>query len=111
MRYVPMASVMTDRKSWPSRYRSTIQPSNRRSLPPTALSKSASCQTRPLSTPKPGTPPTSIETLALAVCGGVFQVTVPVFVTVVPIAAVAAIVARKRSVTDALGWSGPYTAE
>jgi hypothetical protein len=30
------------------------------------LSKSASCQTRPLSTPKPGTPPTSIETLALA---------------------------------------------
>ena len=31
-------------------------------------------------------PPTTIETLALAVCVGLFQVTTPVFVTTVPIA-------------------------
>ena len=34
----------------------------------------------------PGMPPTSIETLALAVCVGSFQLTCAVFVTVVPIA-------------------------
>src|SRR5690348_5579891 len=37
-----------------------------------------------------------IETLPLAVCGGVFHVTVPVLVTIVPAASVLPSVARKR---------------
>ena len=56
-------------------------------------------------------PPTATETLALAVCCGVFHVTTPVFVTVVPIARPASITARKRSTTDSPGCSGPYAPE
>src|SRR5215469_15783833 len=41
------------------------------------------------------TPPIVIETLALAVCEGVFHVTTPVLVTVVPAASVLPRVARK----------------
>src|SRR5262249_41002175 len=41
--------------------------------------------------------PILIETLALAVCGGLFHVTVPVFVIVVPAASPAAIWARNRT--------------
>ena len=42
-------------------------------------------------------PPTSIETLALAVCGGLFQVTIPVFVIRVPSGRFGLMTARKRS--------------
>src|SRR5206468_12552571 len=44
----------------------------------------------------PTIPPIAIETLALAVCGGVFHVTTPVLLTIVPAARVLPIVARKR---------------
>src|SRR5215472_14439334 len=43
----------------------------------------------------PTTAPMLIETLALAVCGGVFQDTMPVLVTIVPAASVLPRVARK----------------
>src|SRR5258705_78606 len=44
----------------------------------------------------PRIPPTANETLALAVCGGVFHVTTPVLVTMVPAASVLPSFARKR---------------
>src|SRR6516165_9506629 len=56
-----------------------------------------------------GAPAASIlmETLALAVCGGVFHVTTPVLVTVVPAASVLPSVAREcRSIVPP-GASGP----
>ena len=52
-------------------------------------------------------PPTSTETLALAVCAGVFQVTTPVLSIVVPSGKPGSIVARKRSTADAPAGSGP----
>ena len=82
MRYAPLESVSVEYCSWPSRYSSTDQPASDRSLAPCTSSKFASCQAAPFSTPTPGTPPTSIETLALAVCVGAFQLTTPVLVTV-----------------------------
>src|ERR1700756_6071591 len=55
----------------------------------------------------PTTPPTAIETLALAVCGGVFHVTTPVLVTMVPAASVLLSVVRNcRSIVPP-GASGP----
>ena len=95
--------MSTDCSSAPPWYSSTIQPSSIRSLAPSALSKSASCQTVPFRAPTPGMPPTAIETLALAVCCGVFHVTTPVFVTIVPIARFGASVALKRRTIDAFG--------
>ncbi len=55
----------------------------------------------------PTIPPTVIETLALAVCGGVFHVTTPVLVTIVPAASVLPSVARKRRSIVPPGASGP----
>ena len=55
-------------------------------------------------------PPTTIETLALAVWVGLFQATTPVFVTTVPGARLGLRVARNLSTTTAPGASGPLTA-
>src|SRR5437667_4209376 len=55
----------------------------------------------------PTIPPIAIETLALAVCGGVFHVTTPVLVTIVPAASVLPSVARKRRSIVPPGASGP----
>src|SRR4029077_9815842 len=55
----------------------------------------------------PTIPPTVIETLALAVCGGMFHVTTPVLVTIVPVASVPPSVARKRKSIVPPGASGP----
>src|SRR5882724_3160156 len=55
----------------------------------------------------PTGPPIVIETLALAVCGGVFHVTTPVLVTIVPAASVLPSVARKRRSIIPPGASGP----
>ena len=55
-------------------------------------------------------PPMSIETLALAVCGGLFHLTTPVLVMRVPIARPAAIVALKRRTTVSPGSRLPYVA-
>src|SRR5574340_502621 len=55
----------------------------------------------------PTSPPTVIETLALAVCGGVLHVTTPVLVTIVPVASVLPSVARKRRSIVPPGASGP----
>src|SRR5258708_18323568 len=44
----------------------------------------------------PTIPPTAIETLALAVCGGVLHLTTPVLVTIVPAATGLPSVARNR---------------
>ena len=52
-------------------------------------------------------PPTSIETLALAVCGGLFHFTVPVFVILVPSSRSGLMTARKRSTAVCRGCSGP----
>src|SRR6266849_2847036 len=54
----------------------------------------------------PTTPPIVIDTLALAVCGGVFHVTTPVLVTIVPAASVLPSVARKRRSIVPPGASG-----
>ena len=51
-----------------------------------------------------------IETLALAVWVGLFQVTTPVFVTTVPSASPGARMARNLSTTTPPGSSGPLTA-
>ena len=56
-------------------------------------------------------PPTSIETLALAVCTGEFQETTPVLVTVVPMARFGSIIALNRSTMASPGCNGPLTAE
>src|SRR5437016_10060796 len=56
-------------------------------------------------------PPISIETLALAVCAGLFHVTSAVFVRVVPAGSPAAICARKRTSMDCPGCNGPFTEE
>src|SRR5262249_9211674 len=53
------------------------------------------------------TPPIVIETLALAVCGGLFHVTTPVLVTIVPAASVLPSVARKRRSIVPPGANGP----
>src|SRR5260370_7198082 len=58
----------------------------------------------------PTTPPTAIETLALAVCEGMFHVTTPVLVTIVPAATVLPSVARKRTSILPPGASPPYFA-
>jgi hypothetical protein len=55
--------------------------------------------------------PISIETLALDVSVGVFQVTSAVFVRVVPAGSPAAICTRKRTSMDCPGCIGPFTAE
>src|SRR5713101_1423615 len=55
----------------------------------------------------PTIPPTVIEMLALAVCGGVFHATTPVLVTIVPAASVLPRVARKRRSIVPPGASGP----
>ena len=54
--------------------------------------------------------PTTTETLALAVCVGLFQVTTPVLVTTVPSARLGLRVARNLSTTVPPGASGPLTA-
>ena len=54
--------------------------------------------------------PTITETLALAVCVGLFQVTTPVLVTTVPSARLGLRVARNLSTTVPPGASGPLTA-
>src|SRR5947208_17104395 len=54
----------------------------------------------------PTTPPTVIETLALAVCEGVFHVTTPVFVPIAPAGGVLASVARKCRPSIRPGASG-----
>src|SRR5246127_1984114 len=51
--------------------------------------------------------PILIETLALAVCGGLFHVTTPVLVTMVPAASLLPTVARKRRSIVPPGASGP----
>src|SRR5260370_38775332 len=55
--------------------------------------------------------PISIETFALDVRVGVFQVTSAVFVRVVPAGSPGAIRARKRTPNDCPGRKGPFTAE
>ena len=65
----------------------------------------------PLSVPTPGMAPTVTETLAFAVCAGVFQLTTPMLVTTVPFAAVGEITARNRSTAEAPGASAPYEPE
>src|SRR6267154_2674347 len=55
--------------------------------------------------------PISIETFALDVRVGVFQVTSAVFVRVVPAGSPAAIRTRKRTSMDCPGGNGPFTAE
>jgi hypothetical protein len=67
----------------------------------------ASCQADPFSTATPGMPPTTIETLALAVCVGVFHATTPVFVTTVPSARSGSSMALNLSTTTSPGSSGP----
>ena len=62
----------------------------------------------PFKVPTPGTPPIATETLALAVCGGVFHVTTAVFVRVVPAGMPAAICTRKRTSMDCPGCNGPF---
>ncbi len=52
-------------------------------------------------------PPTSIDTLALAVTAGSFQYTVVVFVILVPIARLGLMTARKRNRIDRPGASAP----
>src|SRR5258705_3125105 len=59
----------------------------------------------------PTIPPIAIETLALAVCGGVFHVTTPVLVTIVPAASVLPSVARKCTSIVPPGATGPTVAE
>src|SRR5260370_8081004 len=59
----------------------------------------------------PTTAPTTIETLALAVCGGVFHVTTPVLVMIVPVASVLPSVARKRRSIVPPAASDPQLAE
>src|SRR6266849_780413 len=54
----------------------------------------------------PRIPPTANETLALAVCGGVFHVTTPVLVTMVPAASLPSVVRKRRSIVPP-GASGP----
>src|SRR5207249_9213716 len=61
------------------------------------LLKFASSHAVPFKLPEPGTPPISIETLALAVWGGLFHVTTAVFVSVVPAGSPEAICTRNRS--------------
>ena len=109
MAQTPAESVVADCSSAPPWYSSTIQPSSGRSPASSASSKSASCQTVPFRAPTPAMPPTEMETLALAVSGGVFQVTMPVLVMVVPGARPAAMLARKRSTIVCPGASGPET--
>src|ERR1700745_4280563 len=55
----------------------------------------------------PTIPPTVIETLALAVCGGMVHVTTPVVATIVPAAGWLPSVARKRKAIVPPGASGP----
>ena len=55
--------------------------------------------------------PIAIETLALDVRVGVFQVTSAVFVRIVPPGSPAAIWTRKRTSMDCPGGNGPFTAE
>src|SRR4029077_14817477 len=55
--------------------------------------------------------PIPIETVALAVRVGVFQVTSAVFVRVVPAGRPAAICARKRTSMDCPGGNGPLDVE
>ena len=69
--------------------------------------KFASSHAVPFKLPAPGTVPILTETLALAVCGGVFHVTTPVLVTVVPAASVLPSLARKRRSIAPPGASGP----
>src|SRR5262249_41407593 len=57
------------------------------------------------------TAPIVTETLALAVCGGLFHVATPVLVTIVPAASVLPSLARKRSSFAPPGARGPYAAE
>src|SRR5437870_12797431 len=59
----------------------------------------------------PTTPPTAIETLALAVCEAMFHVTTPVLVTIVPAASVLPSAARKCRSLVPRGASGPQVAE
>ena len=61
----------------------------------------------PFSTPTPGRLPTTIETVAFAVCVGLSQATTPVFVTTVPTARLALRVARNLRATTPPGASGP----
>ena len=105
---MPVRPVNSSR---PSRYNSTDQPASGRSPGACASSKSASCHAAPPRVPTPGRPPTWMDTLALAVSAGVFQLTTPVLVTVVPIARSAARTARNRSSVEAPGASSPSRAE
>src|SRR5215831_13581534 len=103
MRYSPAASVTAVWIIVPSRYKSTLQPVIDRSAEFLESSKLASCHTDPLRMATPGMPPTASETAELAVCVGVFQETVPVFVTIVPSNKVGARVALNRSEATAPG--------
>src|SRR5215831_4064750 len=84
MRQAPAASVTTvfhrtlSRNSW------TVQPCSARSPASLTVLKFASCQTAPPRIAAPGTLPTTIDALALAVCAGLLQETAPVLVTTVP---------------------------
>src|SRR5260221_6517954 len=110
-REAPLTSVRTDCTSAPLRYSPTVQPCSSGSPGSAILLKFASSHAVPFKLPEPGTPPISIETLALAVCGGLFHVTTAVFVSVVPVASPEAICSRKRTSMDCPCCNSPYTAE
>ncbi len=95
----------------PLRYSPTVQPCSSGSPESAILLKFASSHAVPFKLPEPGTPPISIETLALAVWGGLFHVTTAVFVSVVPAASPEAICTRNRTSMDCPGCNGPYTEE
>src|SRR3569833_2456885 len=92
-------------------YRATVHPTRRRSFVSGVLLKLASCHAVPLSMPTPGTPPTSTDAVAIAVCGGLFQVTTAVFVRLVLLARPLAICTRNRKSMDCPGCNGPYAVE
>src|SRR5258707_8515418 len=102
-RWAPLASVRTDCTSAPLRYSPTVQPCSSGSPRSAILLKFASSHAVPFKPPEPGTPPISIETLALAVCGGLFHVTTAVFVSVVPAGSPQAICTRNRTALDCPG--------
>src|SRR6266566_2634703 len=106
-----LSAVRTDCTSTPLRYRPTVQPCSSGSPRSAVLLKLASSHAVPFKLPAPGTPPISIETLALAVCGGLFHVTTAVFVSVVPAGSPEAICTRNRTSMDCPGCNGPYKEE
>ncbi len=107
MRYTPFASVVTLRNSRSLRYSATVQPSSTRSFASSVRLKFESCHALPFRMPWPGMAPTSMVTLALAVCGGSFHFTVPMLVTFVPSSRSGLITARKRSTAVPCGCNGP----